>query len=76
MSIDQVTEGLANFMVSEWGARHEEEEKSPSPSKLGDLSKSSLPKHTAAYLVSEYDHDSVESVATMLVHGLRKDLDP
>ena len=70
-SIDQVTEGLADYMVSEWEARHKEEKKSPTPLKVGDL-----PKHIAEYLVSEYDHDSVESVATMTVHGLRKDLAP
>ena len=48
-SIDQVTEGLADYMVSEWDACHEEEKKSPTPSKISDLSESSLPKHIAAY---------------------------
>ena len=47
-SIDQVTEALADFMGSEWEAQHEEEKKSSTPLKIGDLSKksSSFPSTT------------------------------
>ena len=74
-SVDQVTDGLANYMVSEWEARHEQMKKSPT-TELGDLAENSLPKDIAEYLLSEYDKDSSASVATMTEHGLRKDFRP
>lgn len=43
---------------------------------ISDLSESSLHKHIAAYLLSEYEHDSFASIATMTVHGLPKDQNP
>ena len=75
-SSGHVTNGLANYMVSEWEAAHEARKKSPT--RVDDLSKHALPKDIAEYLLSEWEahSDDSASVATMTVHGLRKDLFP
>lgn len=73
-SVDQVTPGLANYMVSEWEATHEEEKKAHTPQGL-PKTPVSVPKDIAKYIVDEWetDHDSFASTATMIVHGTRKD---
>lgn len=69
-SANQVPNGLADYMVSEWEAKHEAAKKS-SHNKIDDLSKICLPADMEKYLLSEWEdhHDPSASVTTMTIHG-------